>query len=58
MRHTRRILVVEPEAVAAAIVTLLEDEEFRKTIGTNAREASGQFGADYMAQAYCAVYKP
>lgn len=47
----------EAEAVAAAVQTLLEDEQLRKRFGTAAKEKSMQFSAETMAQAYYDIYK-
>ena len=46
----------EPADVADAVCKLLDSKDLRKTLGSNAREGSKQFGADYMAQCYCHVY--
>ena len=47
----------EPEAVAEAVLQLLQQKELRKTLGENAREDSRRFSAEYMAEAYCNIYK-
>ena len=47
----------EPESVAQAVLQLLNQENLRETLGTNALEASKIFGADHMAQCYCDLYK-
>ena len=46
----------EPEAVTQAVLRLLEDEGFRKCLGTNARQESRKFGAEHMAQCYYDLY--
>ena len=46
----------EPEAVAQAVLRLLDDEAFRRRLGTNARQASQMFGAEHMAQCYSDLY--
>ena len=46
----------EPQAVADAVLQLLQREDLRRTLGENAREDSKQFGAEYMAEAYCEIY--
>lgn len=47
----------EPEAVAEAVLQLLQQKELRKTLGENAREDSRRFSAEHMAEAYCNIYK-
>ena len=47
----------KPEAVKEAVLRILEDESFRKCLGTNARQESQKFGAEHMAQCYCDLYK-
>lgn len=46
----------EPEAVADAVLQLLQQEELRKTLGEHAREDSKQFSSESMAEAYCNIY--
>ena len=46
----------DPEAVADAVLRLLGDEDFRKHLGTNARNDSRKFGAEHMARCYCNLY--
>ena len=46
----------EPEAVADAVLQLLQQKDLRKTLGEQAREDSKQFSAESMAEAYCSIY--
>ena len=46
----------QPEKVAEAVCKLLDSEDFRKKLGTNARLSSKQFGAEHMARCYCESY--
>ena len=46
----------EPESIADAVCKLLDSETLRKTLGSNARLDSKQFGADHMARCYCESY--
>ena len=46
-----------PESVAQAVLQLLNQQDLRETLGTNALVASRIFGADHMAQCYCDLYK-
>ena len=46
----------QPEKVAEAVCKLLDSEDFRKKLGTNARLSSKQFGAEHMARCYCDCY--
>ena len=47
----------EPEAVADAVLQLLQQKELRKNLGQQALEDSRQFSAESMAEAYCNIYK-
>ena len=55
-RESGMLVPCEPAAVADAICELLENEALRKTLGTNARLRSEQFGSEYMARCYCKAY--
>ena len=55
-RVSGMLVSCEPEAVAQAVLQLLEQEELRKTLGSNALHGSRQFGAEHMARCYCDVY--
>lgn len=46
----------EPQAVADAVLQLLQREDLRKTLGENARADSRKFSAEHMAEAYCNIY--
>jgi len=46
----------EPQSVADAVLTLLEDQELRRILGENARSDSEQFSAEHMAASYCNIY--
>lgn len=46
----------EPDAVAQAVLQLLQQDDLRKKLGTNALENSRVFGADHMARCYCDLY--
>ncbi len=46
----------EPQAVADAVLKLLEQDDLRRKLGENAREDSVQFSAEHMAEAYCDIY--
>ena len=46
----------DPEAIFRACQTLVSDMELRARLGTNARENSTRFSAEYMARQYCRVY--
>ncbi len=46
----------EPQAVAEAVLQLLQQEELRKTLGENARKDSEKFSAEHMAESYCNIY--
>jgi len=46
----------EPQAVADAVLKLLEQEALRRTLGENARKGSAQFSAEHMAASYCDIY--
>ena len=46
----------DPDAVAQSVLQLLEQEELRKKLGTNALQGSRIFGADHMACCYCDLY--
>ncbi len=46
----------EPEAVAQAVLRLLEQEDLRKKLGSNARKDSRKFSAEHMARSYCEIY--
>ena len=46
----------EPEQVADAVCKLLDSEDLRKTLGSNAFLASKQFGAEHMARCYWDCY--
>lgn len=47
----------QPEQVAQAVLRLLDQEELRKTLGTNALEDSVKFSAEHMARCYADVYR-
>ena len=47
----------DPDAVAGAVVQLLEQKNLREKLGTNALCGSKTFGADHMARCYCDLYK-
>jgi glycosyltransferase involved in cell wall biosynthesis len=55
-RESGMLVSCEPEAVASAVCELLDSEELRKTLGTNARLRSEQFGSEYMARRYLEAY--
>ena len=55
-RESGILVPCEPEAVADAVCQLLENENLRKTLGSNARLRSKQFSAEYMARCYCEAY--
>ena len=59
VQHGETALLVpcETDAIWKACLTLLQDHDLREKLGKNAREASGKFSADHMAQQYCAVYQ-
>ena len=46
----------EPEQVAKAVLKLLEQEDLRKTLGTNALLDCQKFSAEHMARCYVDVY--
>ena len=46
----------EPEKIADAVCKLLDSEDLRRTLGSNACLGSKQFGADHMARCYCESY--
>lgn len=46
----------DPRALAAALDSLLADEEWRGRLSAGARERAGQFTISRMANAYCEVY--
>lgn len=46
----------EPERVALAVLQLLEQQDFREMLGTNARQESRKFSADHMARCYYDLY--
>jgi len=56
-RKSGILVSCEPDAVAAAVVQLLEQEEIRKNLGLHARSRSRLFGAEHMARCYCDVYR-
>jgi glycosyltransferase involved in cell wall biosynthesis len=58
MDHQKSGMLVpcEPAAVADAICQLLQNEDLRKTLGSNALLRSKQFSADYMARCYLEAY--
>ena len=47
----------EPELVAGAVCALLDSDELRQILGSNAKAASEQFSAGHMVRAYLDVYK-
>jgi len=55
-RVSGMLVPCEPEAVSRAVLQLLEQDDFRKKLGTNALERSRLFGAEHMAQCYYQVY--
>ena len=46
----------DPDAVAQAVLQLLENKDLREKLGTNARKDSEKFSAVFMAQRYCDIY--
>ena len=46
----------DPEAVAHAVLKLLQQDDLRKTVGIHARAESEKFGAEHMARCYFDVY--
>ena len=46
----------DPDAVAQAVLQLLEQKDLREKLGTHALENSRRFSAEYMAQCYCDIY--
>lgn len=46
----------DPDAVAQAVLQLLEQKDLRENLGTHALENSRRFSAEYMAQCYCDIY--
>ena len=46
----------DPDAVAQAVLQLLEQKDLREKLGTHALENSRRFSAEYMAQRYCDIY--
>ena len=46
----------DPDAVAQAVLQLLQKKDLREKLGTNARKDSEKFSAEYMAQRYCDIY--
>ena len=46
----------DPDAVAQAVVQLLQKKALREKLGTNALKDSEIFSAEYMAQRYCDIY--
>ena len=55
--YTSGVLIpCEPEAIAQAVLELLNQESLRKKLGTAARENSVAFGAEHMARCYCEIY--
>ena len=50
------LVSIDPKEVAKAVLTVLEQEDLRKKLGTNALADSRRYGAEYMAQHYAAVY--
>lgn len=47
----------EPESVAKAVLSLLEQVDLRQKLGESARKDSEKFSAEYMAEAYCRIYR-
>ena len=47
----------DPDAIAKAILSLLDHEDLRKALGTNALEDSMKFSAEHMARCYVDVYR-
>ena len=47
----------DPDAIAKAILSLLDHEDLRKSLGTNALEDSVKFSAEHMARCYVDVYR-
>ena len=46
----------DPESVTQAVLQLLQQEDLRKTLGSNALRSSERFGAEHMAKCYFEVY--
>ena len=46
----------DPDAVAQAVLQLLEQKDLREKLGAHALENSRRFSAEYMAQCYCDIY--
>ena len=46
----------DPDAVAQAVLQLLEQKDLREKLGTHALENSRRFSSEYMAQCYCDIY--
>lgn len=55
-RKSGMLVPCEPDAVAEAVLQLLEQEDLRETVGRNALHGSHKFGAAHMAQCYFDVY--
>lgn len=47
---------VDPDAVAEACCTLVSDEALRTRLGTNAKQQSDRFSAEFMAEEYAKLY--
>ena len=57
MRALRSALSqAEQDAAAQAVLELLDKEDLREKLGTNALAASKTFSAEHMACCYCNVY--
>lgn len=55
--ETGLLVPCETDAIFRACETLIGDEALRKKLGTNARQDSSRFSAEFMAQQYCDVYR-
>ena len=55
-RVSGMLVSCDPERVTQAVLQLLQQEDLRKTLGTNALRSSERFGAEHMAKCYFEVY--
>ena len=55
-RFSGMLVPCDPDSVTQAVMQLLEQEDLRKKLGTNALNGSRKFSAGHMAHCYFDIY--